>query len=186
MDPAEKWAERALSFQAQAQEIFSKHDTSVYRVSSVEGAKGKLDCLSIRQHELFDEALGAVKYELYRSAYVMAWAGFIDVFEHKVMEAGTEKLKSVITSDLKYKRIQNCSDIEEIRKKINESTIIELAVDVGLIKSDEASLIQGKLRERNRAAHPEKFRANRDTTLGYIHELFHWIEELKDRPLIKK
>lgn len=171
-----------MEFQARAHDILSTHEASGSRVMSLEKSFGQLKGLSVRQGELLVEALNDIKCGSLRSAHVMAWAAFIDHLEEKMASDNLVKVNAAMAkSPNKYQRALKCGTMEEIREKIKESDILDLAQETGLIKGNEHRLLIGLLTERNQCGHPTSYKLNQNTTLGYVNRMMTWIETIKGR-----
>lgn len=178
----EEWASKALKFKTRVHNILSTYETSGSRVLNLEKSFKQLSGLSIRQEELVVEALNDIKCGSFRSAYVMSWAAFIDHLEEKIASDGLVKVKAAIgKSPNKYQRALKCGTIEEIREKLKEHEILDLALETGLINGKEQHILIGLLTERNQCGHPTDYKLNQNTTLGYVNRMMQWIETIRDR-----
>ena len=181
-DTVEEWAARVLKFETQAHGILSAYETSGSRVINLEKSFKRLKGLSVRQGELLEEALNDIKCGSLRSAHVMAWAAFIDHLEEKLASDGLIKVKAaMMTSPNKYQKALKCNTMEEIREKIKEHEILDLAQETKLITGKDHAMLVGELTKRNQCGHPTSYKPSQNTTLGYVTGMMDWIETIKGK-----
>lgn len=171
-----KLLDRVHYFEKEAHKILSVHETSPSRVITVEKTYEELDGLSLQQNELFRQALKCIENSLFRAAHVMAWAGFMDFLEEKLAPGGFKSLHS-IRQKWKFKTI------DELRENVPEYQIIVACKDLGLFTKTEMKSIVGLLNKRNECAHPSSYSPGLNESLGYISDLIHRIEILKNKKL---
>lgn len=136
----------------------------------------KLTKLSLKQDELFRQALRCVEHELYRAAHVLSWAGFMDYLEEKLASDGLVKLRAAYSS-------WSVTSIEELRENVVEFQVIEAARKLGLCTKTEMKALHGMLNKRNECAHPSDFYPDMNGSLGYISELLSRIKTLREKAL---
>jgi hypothetical protein len=168
---------RSLSFRAEALAALGATEAPAPRVISLDQSRKQLRGLSIKQDELFSEALRGIEHGLFRSAHVMAWAGFVDLLETKLASDGLKKLMLVRPSWTRWKTI------EELRENIPEDQFIDGAREIGLLSKQETKVVKGLLAKRNECAHPSAYRPAVNETLGYVAELLQRIADLQPRVL---
>ena len=151
------------------------HETSKSRVVVLEDTYRKLAGLSLRQDELFTQALRCTENNLFRAAHVMAWAAFVDFFEQKLASDGFNKLKAARPN-------WNFSTIEELREAYPEHQLIDVGRATGLCSKSQTKALHGLLNRRNESAHPSNYEPDLNVTLGYISELLQRLETLKGKP----
>jgi hypothetical protein len=165
-------------FERDAHQILAKHEaSSTSRVIVLEGSYTRLTKLSLKQDELFRQALRCVEQELYRAAHVLAWAGFMDFLEDKLESDGLVKLRAARPN------WKNMSTMEEIREYHAEYQLIEVAQVVGLCTKNQMKALHGLLNKRNECAHPSYFYPDLNDTLGYISELLTRVDTLRPKTL---
>jgi ribosomal protein S18 len=167
---------RTRAFEKEAHEILSRAESAVSRVITLEDSYKKLSGLTIKQDELFRQALRCTEHGLFGAAHVMAWAGFMDFIEEKLSVRKMKKLRSVRPN-------WNYATMEELREYVSEYQIIETLKDVGLCRKNEVKALLGLLNKRNECAHPTEFYPLLNETLGFISELLQRIETLEPRKL---
>lgn len=167
--------ERITFFRTVSRTILARVETSPARLITVEGSYSRIAGLSIKQDDLFRQAVRCVENQLFRAAHVMAWAAFMDFLHQKLAEDGLVKLrqarpnwKLMVTEDLREQ-----SDFH----------LIKAAKDMGFLRRTEQKALQGLLNRRNECAHPEDFYPGLNESLGYLSELIGRIETLKVRKL---
>jgi hypothetical protein len=104
---------KTKAFEKEAHAILATHEASTSRVIVLSESYEKLTKLSLKQDELFRQALRCVEHALYRAAHVLAWAGFMDFLEEKLASDGLVKLRAAYTA-------WNVSSIEELREAVVE------------------------------------------------------------------
>ncbi len=153
----------------------SKVETSSARIMTIEDGYNRLSLMSIKQDDLFRQALRCVENELYRAAHVMAWAAFIDYLQERLSEDGFIKLRKARP---KWKLIS----VEDLRDQ-SDFQLIEAASEISFLKKAEKKALFGLLNRRNECAHPEDFYPGINESLGYLSELIKRIDSFKLRSL---
>lgn len=167
--------ERIAAFRRVSSSTLARVETSAARLITVENSYNRIAGLSIKQDDLFRQALRCVENSLFKAAHVMAWASFIDFLHQKLAEDGLVKLK---TARPNWK----LTVPEDLREQ-SDFHLIEVAKDMGFLRKTEQKAIQGLLNRRNECAHPEDFYPGLNESLGYLSELIGRIETLKARNL---
>lgn len=165
----------ALAFANEAHAILGEHESSVYRLITIEESYKRLSELSPAQAGLYGQSLKCVEHGLNRAAHVMAWAGFMDLFEEKLATDGLQKLASV-------RPTWHLKSLEEMREYHSEFQIIEAAQAVSLCSRTETKALHGLLNKRNECAHPGARDPSYNEALGYITELLGRTETFLARP----
>ena len=119
-------ARRAALFSKQANAILATHESAKSRIITVEESYKKLRQLSIKQDDLFRQALRCIEHSLFRAGHVLAWAGLMDFFEEKLANDQFKalsklrphwKLKSI--EDLKKAPGMDPAKIEEKKDRVS-------------------------------------------------------------------
>jgi len=151
----------------------SQVESSRSRALTLDTSYEALGTLSVKQDELFRQALRCIEAELYRAAHVMAWAAAID-FVHERLGTNLGRCKSARP---KWK----LGTIEDFRDQADYQ-VIELAYEIGALRKNEMKAFHGHLNTRNECAHPEDVYPGLNQALGYIDDLFKRLNTLKKRP----
>jgi hypothetical protein len=167
---------KTKAFEKEAHAILATHEASTSRVIVLSESYEKLTKLSLKQDELFRQALRCVEHALYRAAHVLAWAGFMDFLEEKLASDGLVKLRAKYTA-------WSVSSIEELREAVVEFQLIEAAKKLGLCTKTEMKALHGMLNKRNECAHPSDFYPDMNGSLGYISELLLRVKTLQGKTL---
>jgi hypothetical protein len=168
--------ERAGRFEAEAHRILSTHESAPSRVVQLDKSYRDLSGLSIKQDELFRQALRCVEVGLFRAAHVLAWAGLMDFLEEKLAVDGLAKLRAARPN-------WKAQDLEELREYNSEYQIIEAAKELGLCTKNMMKALHGLLNKRNECAHPSDYFPDMNESLGYVSELFKRIAALQKRSI---
>lgn len=161
---------KVAEFEKSAHEILATQESSKSRVISLYQSLSKLDDLSLDQDDQFRQALHCIEQGLYKAAYVMSWAAFIDFLEERLASDGLVKVHA---SRPKWSVHLT---IEALRESVPESQLIDVARDVGLLSKSDAKSVQGALSRRNECAHPSRYRPELNESLGYVSELLNRVE----------
>ena len=164
-----------LDFQKNGNSILSRYESSITRIITIDRSYKRLNRLSLRQEELFQEAFKCVEHGVFRSAVVLAWASFIDFLGDKIGEDNFNELNK--------KKQWNISNTDDLREKASDSAIIECALEIALINKNTAKSLRGLLAKRNECGHPSNYKPGLNDTLGYIDELLKRIELLQKASL---
>lgn len=164
----------AQAFQIEAHSILGVHETSKSRIVLLEETYEKLSGLTLKQDELFRQALRCVENKLFRAAHLMAWCGFADFLQEKLASDGFKKLHEA-RPKWQFKTI------EDLREQQTEHAVILASNVTGLCTKTEMKALLGLLSKRNECAHPSNHFPGLNETLGYISELFQRIETLQAR-----
>jgi hypothetical protein len=167
---------KVKGFEKEAHAMLATHETSGSRVVILEESYDKLTKLTLKQDELFRQALRCVEHQLFRAAHVLAWAGFMDLLEEKLASDGLVKLRAAKTA-------WKAGSVEELRENVVEYQLIEAAKDLGLCTKTEMKALHGMLNKRNECAHPNDFFPDMNITLGYISELLTRVATLQTKTL---
>ncbi len=163
---------KAHTFEGEARRILAKHEAAVSRIITVEDTYRTLTGLSLRQDKLFQEALECVEKRLFRAAHVMAWAGFMDYLEEKMVSEYLAEIKAARSN-------WSISSIEDLREQATEYQLIEACRKVKLLIRNEEKALLGLLNKRNECAHPSNYDPGLNETLGFISELLSRINTLQ-------
>jgi len=175
-DVLTEWIGKARAFEQEAHQILSIHEAAPSRVVLLPDTYHELSNLSIRQDELFRQALRCIENGLFRAAHVMAWAGFMDFLEQKLASDG---LKAVRRKRPRW----NASTVEELRESVAEYQLIEVSRDVRLCGKGPTKTLLGLLSKRNECAHPSDYDPGLNESLGYVSELLKRIRLLQTKQL---
>lgn len=165
--------QRWWAFEQEAQSILGIHEASKSRVVLLGETYNRLTGLSLKQDELFREALSCTENALFRAAHIMAWAGFIDFVEEKLASDGFAKLRQVRPN-------WTLTSIEALRE-YPEYQIIDAAQLTRLCSKPERKALHGLLSQRNECAHPSSYDPGLNETLGYISQLLQRLEAINQR-----
>lgn len=168
---------RVVRFRTEAAQILAKHESSKARLITLDDTRKKLTAHTLRQHELYKQALDCLEHNLNRPAHVMAWAAYIDLVEDKLASDGLVKLKLARPGWVKY------ATLDDIRDNVAEYQLIEAAKDLGLITKAAMKALHGLLSKRNECAHPSNYTPNLNETLGYVSELLNRAGDLEVKTL---
>jgi len=171
MDGVRKYLAKVREFEREAHAILSLHEASKSRVVLLEDSYNRLGGLSLKQDDLFRQALRCAENELFRAAHVMAWCGFMDFLQGKLASDGFRKLK---TARPKW-RLRSVDDLREY----TDYSIIEACLAVNICTKSQMKALHGLLNKRNECAHPSGFFPRLNDTLGYIDELLQRVETLQ-------
>ena len=159
-------------FEAEAHEILGIHEGADSRVVLLDKTYTQLAALSVRQDELFRQALRCIESKLFRAAHVMAWAAFMDFLEERLAAGGFKNLWKIRP---KWK----VPSVEQLRETVPESQIIDAGHDLGLYDKNARRALQGLLAKRNECAHPSSFFPQLNETLGYVSELLQRLDLIR-------
>lgn len=171
-----KLLSRVREFEKNAHGILGTHEESASRVVELGATYERLNVLSVPQDELFRQALRCVEGGLFRAAHVMGWAAFMDYLESRLSEDGLTKVNSVRP---KWK----LKSEEDMRERVNEYQLIDVAREVGLCNKSQSKALHGMLNKRNECAHPSDFFPGLNEALGYMSEIFNRIDQISRRSL---
>jgi hypothetical protein len=166
---------RTAAFRKATNLVLAKVETSSARIITVEESYNQIGGLSVKQDDLFRQALRCIQSELFRAAYVMSWAAFVDFFHNKLAEDNLVKLKAVRPN-------WKLSDITDLREQ-SDFQLIEAAAEMHFISKTEKKALQGLLNSRNECAHPEDYYPGLNEALGYLSALISRVKTLKSRTL---
>lgn len=166
--------QRALIFEKTAKAELSKYESSKARLITLDETYKDLRKLSVKQEELFKQALRCIEQSLFRASHVMAWAALMDFLEEKVAEDGFLSL-SKIRTNWKVKSIDDLRDVG------SDFQILEAVRDLGFCTKTEEKALKGLLNKRNECAHPTDYFPNLNESLGYISEVLKRISTFQKR-----
>jgi hypothetical protein len=167
---------KVKGFEKEAHALLATHEASGSRVVILEESYDKLTKLTLKQDELFRQALRCVEHKLFRAAHVLAWAGFMDLLEEKLASDGLVKIRAAYPA-------WAAGSIEDLRESVVEFQLIQAAKKLGLCTNTEMKALHGMLNKRNECAHPNDFFPDMNITLGYISELLTRVATLQTKTL---
>lgn len=163
----------ANAFRKEAHQILSVHEKAASRVVLLDDTYQNLKGLTLKQEEIFKQALRCIESELYRAAYILAWITLMDLIEEKLSSNNFQKLK---LARVKW----NFSTIEELRENYSEYQIVDACKDTALLNKNEIKILHGYLAKRNLCAHPSTFVPDYNQTLGYVADILQTLEKIKN------
>ncbi len=171
----ESWVRASQEFTAEAHKILSKHETSKSRVVILEHTYSQLSSLSVKQDDLFRQALRCLENKLFRASHVMAWAAFMDFVEVKLGEDGYKRVNVA-------RKNWTIACPEDLRE-YPDHQVLECLTLVGLISKTEEKALKGKLSTRNECAHPSDYYPELNTSLGYVSDLINRVAAIQKRQI---
>ncbi len=167
--------DRVQALRNRCRVVLSAVETSRQRVVTLEDSYRRVEGLSSKQDDLFRQAIRCVEHGVYRAAYVMAWAGFVDFLHEKVSEDGLCALSATRPS-------WRLTCVEDLRQQ-SDYQVIHAAADVRFLRRAERKALHRLLDARNECAHPEDFTPGLNEALGYISELIGRVDALRARKI---
>lgn len=162
--PIVEWVTRARNVEEEANRIFAKYEHSKARVVVLNVLLKRLEPLPIDVKDYFSEAVQCLELNLLRSASVMSWAGFFQVF--------AEALYVNHESDIRSIRPKwTFKDLTELKENVSESQILDVAKDIKFINKAWLRVLQGHLATRNQCAHPTLYKPSLNSCIGYVDEM---------------
>lgn len=165
---------RVKEFKSATVQILGVHEESPSRIVILDTTYQTLQNLTLQQDELLRQSLRCIESELYRASHVMAWAGFMDFLEGKLVEDNFVSLKS------QYPK-WNANSIEELRDFVADYQLIEAARVLGLCTRGQMKRIHGLLSRRNECAHPSAYSPGLNESLGYVSEILQFIKQIQPK-----
>jgi hypothetical protein len=166
--------QRAIIFEKTAKAELAKYESSTTRLITLDVTYKELGKLSVKQEELFRQALRCIEQSLFRASHVMAWAGLMDFLEEKLGEDGFVNV-SKIRTHWKTKTIDDLRDVG------SDFQIIEVVRELGFCTKTEEKALKGLLNKRNECAHPTDYFPNLNESLGYMSEVLKRISTFQKR-----
>ncbi len=171
-----EWFQRAQAFRTEAHKILSINESAKSRVVTLEKTYSQLAALTLKQDDLFKQALTCLEKECYRAAHVMAWAAFMDFMEEKLLEDNGVALATA-------RPAWTIRSIDDLRDIGSEYQIIEAAKSIRLCSKTEMKALHGLLNRRNECAHPSSYYPDLNETLGFVSEVIQRLATLQKRKL---
>ena len=165
--------ESARAFETEAHQLLATEETSPSRVITITATYNKLNNLSLKQDELFRQAIDCAKYGFYRAAYVLAWAGAVDV----IFDVLTENFAALREAKPDWKG----ADVHEMAEYKPDYEFVRVLKELNLATKNQAKTFHGLLHQRNECAHPTDYTPDVNTTLGYITEVLNAVKRFQDR-----
>ena len=166
---------RARLLEGDARRILSTVESAKARRFTLDASYEAVGRLSLKQDDLFRQALRCVEAELYRAAHVMAWAAFVDFLHERLAEDGLKRIRQA-------KPAWNVAQVEDLRN-YGDYQVIEAGEDCGLYRKTMKKALQGLLNKRNECAHPSNYFPSMNETLGYVTEVLNRISTLHPKSL---
>jgi hypothetical protein len=164
----------ANDFKHEAEAVLATHESSRTRVIVVEDTYEQIKNLSIKQDDLFRQSLRCVQQSIFRAAYVLAWAAFMDFLEEELSKDQFVRLNALGQN-------WNVNSIDDLRDIGSDFQIIEAIRKIGLCSKSDEKALKGLLTRRNECAHPTDYYPGINDTLGYISEILQRLDRFKQR-----
>lgn len=161
------------AFEAEAHDVLSSYESSPSRIISLNQTYDRLENLSLKQEELFRQAIRCAEEELYRAAHVMAWAGAVDILLEKL----SESFSALQEAEPNWKG----DDIHEMAEYVAEFLLVGALKTLGLATKNQVKTLHGLLHRRNQCAHPTDYWPNLNETLGYISEVMTAVARFQEK-----
>ena len=168
------WLERLRAFESDAHSIFGTLESAASRSITLDVSYQRLDDLTLKQDEMFRQALRCVENQLFRAAHVMAWAGLVDCLHTLVSSDGFALINSTRPN---WKIVS----VEDLSERFTEHALVETLHMMGALSKPESKALFGMLSKRNECAHPGDYFPSFNETLGYITEIMVRLRKLQDK-----
>ncbi len=155
---------RGNAFRKEANRILATLESSQSRTITIEETYKHLTKLSVKQDDLFRQALRCTEQSLYRAAHVLAWAALMDFLEERLARDQFKKLS-------KIRPRWNVGSIEDLRDVGSDFQIVDVLRELGLCSKNDDKALKGLLSRRNECAHPTEYYPGLNESLGYISEI---------------
>tara|TARA_R110002094_G_scaffold8647_4_gene18216 strand:+ start:867 stop:1337 length:471 start_codon:yes stop_codon:yes gene_type:complete len=134
----------------------------------------KLSKLSLKEDELFRQALRCVELEVFRAAHIMAWCGYMNCIYRLLESDGFTQLAIARPN-------WSISSIEDLRENYTEHAVVDVLKIMSVVGKAEQKAMFGMLSKRNECAHPTDYFPDFNQSLGYLSEIFMRLEKLEKR-----
>lgn len=161
----ELWADRLGRFQAEAARHLAHVESSVSRKITLDESYDTLTGLSLKQDDLFRQALRCVEVGVFRAAHVMCWSATMD-FLHTV--CASDCFAQLSAARPKW----SVGAVAELRENYTDHAVLEAMKVAAYIERSEEKGFKGMLSRRNECAHPSDFLPGMNESLGYLSEAF--------------
>lgn len=168
------WLNRLRAFEADAHSILGKIESAASRSITLDVSYQQLNSLTLRQDEIFRQALRCVENQLFRAAHVMAWAGLVDCLQDLVASDGFVTLNAARPN-------WHIVSAEDLAERFTEHALIEALLVMKVLSKAESKALFGMLSKRNECAHPGEYFPSLNETLGYITEIFGRLRKIQDK-----
>ncbi len=148
----------AAVLKADAARIAGSLESAKARRFTLDASYRQLGELSLKQDDLFRQALRCVEHELYRAAHVMAWAAFMDLLHETLSHDSVAALH-------KARPAWKVNSSEDLRV-YSDCEVILAVQQSGLVSKTVAKALHGLLNKRNECAHPEDYFPGLNDTSG--------------------
>jgi hypothetical protein len=155
------WTARTVKARRAAHRALGEHESAASRVILLEDLAKSLSGTPVDVQDYFREAICCLEGKLYRSAIVVAWAGFFHVFSDTLYTRHEAAIRT-------YRPKWSFKEMAELREAIGESHLLIVAKDVKFITKAQLRIYDGQLSERNQCAHPTLYRPSMNTAIGYV------------------
>src|SRR2546426_6737964 len=129
------YVKRVQRFEREVHDLFGGHETAPSRVYILDKTYQELKGLSLKQDDLFRQAIRCIESDLFRAAHVMAWAAFMDFVEEKLAEDGLAKVRAARPK-------WTAPGLEELRENVVEAQILDVAKELGLLSKSQLKVLQ--------------------------------------------
>lgn len=121
------------------------------------------------QQKFINEILGCLQVQAWRGAIVLTWILTMEHLQKIVLNEHIEKFNEILQSTKRYKdtKISKIEDFEEIK----DYDFLLTIKTCGMISGSQYNILDTRLKERNRYAHPTNLEVTDTITIAFIEDL---------------
>ena len=123
------------------------------------------------QQKFVNEILGCLQVQAWRGAIVLTWILTMEHLQKIVLSDHLEKFNEILSETKLYKNIsvEQIEDFEEIK----DNDFLLTVRSCGMISSSQYNILDARLKERNRYAHPTNLEITDTITIAFLEDLLH-------------
>jgi len=138
-------------------------------VSIKDELKKLLGQLPAEQQKFGNEIIGCLQVQAWRGAIVLTWILIIEHLQKIVLSDYLEKFNEILSETKLYKdtTVSKIEDFEEIK---DQHFIVTIRT-CGMLSGSQYNILDTRLKERNRYAHPTNLEVTDTITIAFIEDL---------------
>lgn len=123
------------------------------------------------QQKFVNEILGCLQVQAWRGAIVLTWILIIEHLQKIVLTDYLEKFNEILNGTKLYKNftVGKIEDFEEIK----DNDFLITIKTCGMLSRSQHTILETRLKERNRYAHPTNLEITDTITIAFIEDLIH-------------
>ncbi len=121
------------------------------------------------QRKFVNEILGCLQVQAWRGVIVLTWILTMEHLQKTILSENLEKFNEILSETKRYKdtSVNKIEDFEEI----NDKDFLRTIRSCGMISGSQYNILDTRLKERNRYAHPTNLEITDTIAIAFLEDL---------------